>query len=187
MKGEEANDFLEEMLRAYPNNPALGCPFDGEDTNFGEGSQYKRMAAIATDGTFTEGWSEILETLSLKTKAWGLYWEQPIPGAPPALGVTHGSDLSYYFPGLLGEDMTPGSLGNGDLMDAVQDALINFVHHGDPNGHGAEVKTGAYYWPSYGESRKITVMNANVIAEAQAPPHRPGFDVIHKYLRPGPF
>lgn len=172
------------MLEAYPNDPKLGCPFDGSDTNYGLGSQFKRMAAIVTDGTYTEGWSEIVKTLSLETKAWGLYWEQAIPGAPAALGVVHGSDLTYYFPNLLGKDLSPGSLGNKDLMNAVQDALINFVHFGDPNGCFS--KSDSYRWPSFGESQQITIMNAKVIAEAQKPPHRPGFDVLHKYLRPGP-
>jgi carboxylesterase type B len=174
------------MLEAYPNDPALGCPFNGADTNYGEGSQYKRMAAIATDGTYTEGWAELLATLSLKTKTWGIYWEQPIPGAPAALGVVHGSDLIYYFPGLLGAKTSPSSLDK-DLMNAVQDALINFVHFGDPNGCLSESGNGRYHWPSYGESQKVTVMNASLVAEAQPPPHRPGFDVIHKFLRPGPF
>ena len=175
------------MLEAYPNDPALGCPFNGADTNYGEGSQYKRMAAIATDGTYTEGWSEIVKTLSMKTKTWGLYWEQPIPGAPAALGVTHGSDLAYYFPDLLGTESNPSSLGHKDLMNAVQDALINFVYFGDPNGCPSESGSGGYYWPSYGESQKITVMNASLIAEAQSPPYRPGFEIIHKFLRPGQF
>ena len=174
------------MLEAYPNDAALGCPFNGEDSEYGEGSQYKRMAAMATDGTYAEGWSELLATLSLKTKTWGLYWEQPIPGAPAALGVTHGSDLIYYFPGLLDNRSTLVSLDQG-LMDTVQDAFINFVNFGDPNGCPSEPGSGGYYWPSYGESQKITVMYASVVAEAQSPPHRPGFDVIHKFLRPGPF
>lgn len=175
------------MLEAYPNDPVLGCPFDGEDTNYGEGSQFKRMAAIATDGTYTEGWSEIIQTLSLKTRTWGMYWEQAIEGAPPALGVTHGSDLTYYFPTLLGHDLSPSSLGNKDLMHAVQDALINFVYFGDPNGCGSDAEANSYHWPSYGETQDITVMNANIIAKAQPLPYRPGFDVLHKNLRPGKF
>lgn len=184
LHGKKASQFLNDMLEAYPNDPALGSPFNGQDTNYGEGLQYKRMAAIFTDGVYTEGWSEIIRTLSLKTKTWGLYWEQPIHGGPPALGATHGSDLTYYFPNLLGADASPTSLGNEDLMHAVQDALINFVHHGDPNGR--EHECASYYWPSYGENQQITVMSEKVIAEAKALPHRPGFDVLHRYLRPGP-
>lgn len=174
------------MLQAYPNIPALGCPFNGQDTEYGDGSQYKRMAAIATDGTWTEGWLEILETLSLKTETWGLLWEQPIPGAPQDLGVTHGSDLTYYFPDLFGAKSSPSSAAAGAaLMHAVQDALINFVSCGDPNG-GFESKESGYHWPLYSEGQLITVMNESKIAQAQMPPDRPGFEVIHKFLRPGP-
>jgi carboxylesterase type B len=175
------------MLQAYPNDPALGCPYNGQDTEYGEGSQYKRMAAIATDGTWTEGWLEIIETLSLRTSTWGLLWEQPIPGAPAALGVTHGSDLIYYFPNLLGAESSPSSSRDTALMHAVQDALINFVSFGDPNAGASGSEESGYHWPLYNESQMITVMNARNVAEAQKPPHRPGFDVIHKFLRPGPF
>ena len=192
LKGKKAQRFLSQMLEAYPNDPVLGCPFDGSDTEYGDGSQYKRMAAIATDGIYTEAWTEYLETLSLKTKTWGLYWEQPIHGAPPELGIVHGSDMSYYFPGLLGEKMDPRAFGNGngDLMASVQKALINFINDGDPNGcnleDGKDDQDHRPPFALYSESGMVTYMNASRVAVALPPPKRRGFDVIHKYLRSGP-
>lgn len=175
------------MLQAYPVDPALGCPFNGGDTNYGDGSQYKRMAAIATDGTYTEAWTEYLETFSSKTNTWGILWEEPIHGAPAAYGVTHGSDLPYYFPTLLGPHKNSRDTNDRDLMRAVQEALVNFVHDGDPNGCTLESgKATSYHWPLYSESHEITVLNASKVAESLPPPHRSGFGVIHKFLRPGP-
>ena len=186
LKGEEAARFQRQMLQAYPIDPALGCPFDGADTNYGVGAQYKRMAAIATDGTYAEAWTEFLETFSSETKTWGLLWEQPIHGVPPEYGITHGSDLSYYFPSLLGREMDPHALGNEDLTSATQRALINFINDGDPNScMPASEEDANYRWPLYSEGREVTVMNASKVTEARPPPRRGGFSVIHQFLRPG--
>ncbi|KAK3709092.1 hypothetical protein LTR37_011071 [Vermiconidia calcicola] len=188
LKGRRAAQFLQEMLQAYPNDPALGSPFDGRDTNYGVGRQYKRMAAITTDTTYTEAWLEYLEAFSKRTKTWGLLWEQAIQGTPPEYGVIHGSDLNYFFPTLFGQEADPRTLGHGDLVAAAQGALINFIHDGDPNGcSGGSDRDHGYRWPLYSESKQVTVMNASHIAVSVPPPHRPGFDVIHKFLRPGPF
>lgn len=184
LKGAKAANFLREMLKAYPDDPVLGCPYNGGDTNYGDGKQYKRMAAIATDGTYTEAWTEYLETFSHKTKTWGLLWEEPIPGVPAAYGVTHGSDLVYYFPTLLGSQKDPRNLGQQHLVTTLHDAIVNFVNDGDPNG--CAFSTQAYHWPLYSESGMVTVLNASQVATALPPPHRPGFDVLHRYLRPGP-
>ena len=187
LTGERAAQFQHQMLEAYPNDPTLGCPFDGRDTNYGQGSQYKRMSAIATDVTYTEAWVEYLETFSEEANVWGLVWEQPIRGAPPEYGATHAADMSYYFPSLLGPDLDPRAYGNGELMSALQEALINFVNDGDPNGCGTGVwHSSSYDWPSYAESRKVTALSAGKVAEAVSPPKRSGFDVIHEFLRPDP-
>ena len=188
LQGDKASRFRSEMLRAYPNDPVVGCPFDGSDTEYGEGSQYKRMAAIATDTTFTEAWSEYLETFSSRTKTWGLLWEQPLQNVSPAYGVVHGSDISYYIPTFFGKKLDPRTIGQAALVYAVQDALINFITDGTPNGCSARSQQGTrYIWPLYSESHQVTVMNASRVAVAERPPHRPGFDIIHRFLRPGPF
>lgn len=42
------NDIL-ELLRLYPDDPALGSPFGTGNETFGAGAQYKRGAAILGD------------------------------------------------------------------------------------------------------------------------------------------
>lgn len=54
LEGELAKAFINQMLQAYPKDPAVGCPFDGLNTTYGVSSQYKRMAAIFTDGIYSE-------------------------------------------------------------------------------------------------------------------------------------
>ena len=176
------------MLEAYPVDPAVGCPFDGRNTTYNEGTQYKRMAAIATDGTYAEPWSEFLDTFSALTDTWGIVFEQPIKGIPAAYGVQHGSDLLYYFPTLAGPAADPRSYGQGDLVHAIHDAVTNFVVDGDPNGSfELKQRPSNYQWPLYSETGNVTALNATQIAKAVSPPHRPGFEILHHFLRPGPF
>ena len=182
LKGQKASAFLKDMLEAYPSDPAIGAPFDGRNTTYGVSSQFKRQAAIETDLTFAEGYVEFLETFSARTKTWGMIFEQPVVGIP-AYGVAHGSDLVFYFPELVGPKGDPRNRGWSEMMYAVHDAVINFVNFGDPNGCD---DSAGYRWPDFSESGLVTALNGTRIATAVPPPHRPGFDVIHKYLRPGP-
>lgn len=175
------------MLAAYPVDPALGCPFDGRNTTYNQPSQFKRMAAVVTDGTYAEGWAEFLATFSSKTNTWGIVFEQPVQGTPPAYGVQHGSDVLYYFPTLAGAKNDPRSYGQGDLVNAIHDSVINFVNDGDPNGSIlSSHKSSKYRWPLYCETGMVTALNATQVTKAISPPHRPGFDVIHRFLRPHP-
>ena len=93
-----------------------------------------------------------------------------------------GFDCAYYFPNLLGTGMNPSSPGGDALLHAVQDTSLNFVVSGNPDGVLVEPDGNSCSWPSYGESGKITATNAEVVAEAQCPPHCVAFDVIHEFL-----
>lgn len=186
LTGEDATTFLAEMLAAYPNEPAVGAPFDGRNTTYGQPSQYKRMSAIASDASFTAPWRWYLETFSNETDIWGLLFEEPIPGAKPALGVHHGSDMPFYFPKMFGDGFDPRKNGYAELVDVIHDALVTFVSDGDPNGDGAECSGDRYEWPKYGQEGLVTALNASLPAAPVEPPYRPGFDVIEKFLIAGP-
>lgn len=170
------------MLSAYPTDPALGAPFDGLETTYGEPSQYKRMSAMASDAMWTAPWHYYLDAFSRRTKVWAIQFEEAIPGAPEALGVQHGSDLAFYFPEMFGERKDPRRIGYEGLVDTVFDALVRFVVDGDPNGANGGCEEGRYGWPEYGQSGLVTVLDAGNLATAQEPPYRPGFDVIEEYL-----
>ena len=145
---QEAARFQQDMLEAYPNDPSLGCPFDGRNTTYGQPSQYKRMAAIFTDGTYTEAWTEYLRSFSTRTKTWGLLFEAriPGPGIDAAFGYGHASDLPYYFPTLLGAANDPRNNGRSRLVEIMQSALVNFVADLDPDGGDG---MGGGRWPLF--------------------------------------
>lgn len=177
------------ILAAYPNVPALGCPFDGLNTTYDQPSQYKRMAAIFTDTTYTEAWEEYLTWFSKTQPTWGLQWETPIPGPGIdfAYGVTHASDLAYYFPDLLEEANDPRRSGQAHLVDQLQCALVNFVTDLDPNGDRTSSETDTYHWPSFGEGGKVTSFTVELGAHEVLPPNRRGLEVIRKWFRPYDF
>ena len=183
---EEAATFQQDMLEAYPNNPALGCPFDGRNTTYGQPSQYKRMAAIFTDGTYTEAWTEYLHSFSSATKTYGLLFSEriPGPGIDPALGYGHASDLPYFFPTLLGPANDPGVNNQSRLLEILQTALINFVSDLDPNGRN---ERGGGRWPLFADAEEVVSLSAASGAVAVRLPRRPGFDVLRRTLRPDGF
>jgi acetylcholinesterase len=166
------------MFQAYPDDPSQGCPYDGRNTTYGQPSQFKRMAAIMTDSTYTEAWTEYLKVFGA-TKTWGILFDEPIPGSKPAYGVQHGSDLVFYFPTLLGPVADPRNNGLGALVDTLQSALVHFVNDLDPNG-------GDYTWPMYADAQQVTSLSARGPAAVDVP-HRPGFDVLRQFLRPDGF
>ncbi|KAF2720384.1 alpha/beta-hydrolase [Polychaeton citri CBS 116435] len=182
--------IVQEFLQAYPNDPFVGCPFDGTNTTYSQSSQFKRMAAIFTDTTFTEAWTEYLQTFSKHTSVWGFLWNQAIPGpgVPPELGIQHGSDLPFYFPSLLGPGNDPRSKGLGDLVRTLHRALVNFVVDLDPNGgQSGWCDEPAEPWPKFAEEGKIIRFDARAEFLVSNLPYRPGFEVLRRWLRPDGF
>jgi carboxylesterase type B len=174
----QAAEFQDKMFKAYPNDPAVGCPYDGKNTTYGQTSQYKRMASIMTDSMYTEAWTEYLDIFS-PSKVWGIMFDEPIPGTDPAFGVQHGSDLIFYFPTLFGSDGDPRTMGMGKLVDTIHESITHFVNDLAPTSSG-------YDWPMYADTKKVTQLSAQGPA-AIDPPYRPGFPVLREYLRPNGF
>lgn len=57
LKGGNASQFMKEMLDTYPNDPALGAPFDGKDTNYGAGQHSKPLNATELQVSLTRSCS----------------------------------------------------------------------------------------------------------------------------------
>ncbi|KAH7105065.1 Alpha/Beta hydrolase protein [Auriculariales sp. MPI-PUGE-AT-0066] len=182
MTEEQTAAFIQSVLAAYPNDPALGCPYDGQNTTYGQPSQYKRMASIFTDSNWVEPFVEYLDIFSKTQATWGVLWNQPIPDTDPAMGVQHGSDLFYYFPTLGGEEHDPRAFGQERLVYEIQDALISFVVDLTPKG-----PKDTYQWPKFSVDRKVTSFTAADGPATVDAPYRPGFDVLRESLRPDGF
>ncbi|PCH39075.1 sterol esterase [Wolfiporia cocos MD-104 SS10] len=100
---------------AYPDDPALGAPFDTGDANQLT-PQFKRIAAFTTDWQFQAPRRLTLSTMSQTQNAWSYLYRRG--KSTPYLGARHGSDIPEFF-------------SNGDFIG--MDALINFATKLDPN------------------------------------------------------
>ncbi|VDB92096.1 unnamed protein product [Peniophora sp. CBMAI 1063] len=135
-----ANDtIIDNILSAYPDDPALGSPFD-TGLNNTLTPEYKRIAAILGDWFFQSPRRLLLsERAGLNSSAFSYLYKRG--KSTPYSGATHGSDL-------------PAIYGPSDLTDA----LINFATNLDPNG-----KT-IIDWPAYTPSSPalLTLSDGNV-------------------------
>jgi carboxylesterase type B len=109
-------DVLKEVLAAYPEDPALGAPFDTGNETFGLPPQYKQVAAIITDAQWT---SRSRAMLAPNRKAWGYVFAagpRPSPVHPAYLGFTHADDVAYLMGGVNTTTHGPGDLDLAQKM-----------------------------------------------------------------------
>ncbi|KAJ6552221.1 extracellular triacylglycerol lipase precursor [Mycena vulgaris] len=89
---------VQTLLELYPDDPALGSPFNTGNETFGLSSQYKRAAAIGGDLDFLSQrrvWMETAADAGVPT--FGYLFTQPQPAAPAALGVFHSSEVNFVY------------------------------------------------------------------------------------------
>ncbi|VDB94159.1 unnamed protein product [Peniophora sp. CBMAI 1063] len=114
---------IDDILSSYPDDPALGSPFD-TGLNNSLTPEYKRVSAILGDHLFQAPRRLLLTERSGNSSAFSYLYKRD--KSTPYLGTLHGDDLvGIYAP----NDLT--------------DVLINFATNLDPNG-----KT-VIDWPAY--------------------------------------
>lgn len=134
------------LAALYPNQPLLGQPA-GSPFNTGALNniypQYKRLAALLGDVTFTLTRRVYLQYISSQVKCWS-YLSSYLYGTP-VLGTFHGKDIIASY-GLLGD--------NNIATTSIQSYYINFVNFLDPNGEG--VSAPLVQWPQWtGAARRL--------------------------------
>ncbi|KAI0704340.1 carotenoid ester lipase precursor [Cytidiella melzeri] len=114
---------LDGLLAVYPDNVALGSPFDtGTQNAFTP--EFKRLAAIQADWEFFSPRRFFVQQRAGKQNIW-VYLSKRNKDTP-VLGSYHGQDIANFY-------------GPGDMTDY----LVNFVNHHNPNGGGL------LQWPQY--------------------------------------
>ncbi|OBZ67058.1 Lipase 1 [Grifola frondosa] len=152
------------ILALYPNDPALGSPYNTGNDTFGFTDQWKRVAAIDGDIFFQaprRGWSHTASRAGIKT--FGYYFTDPQaphedPDAPEA-GVTHEGEVTYVFGG-------PWFAGTpvpaNELSQRMMDYWISFAVSLDPNDdHGSKRPA----WPAYTPQNQLNGTNTTVIPD----------------------
>ncbi|BFZ53372.1 hypothetical protein PYCC9005_000395 [Savitreella phatthalungensis] len=142
---QASRDRIQGLVDAYPNDPSAGSPFrTGPLYNIY--GQYKRLAAILGDLTFT-----LTRRLVLNVFANNMpdvpVWSGLISNlyGAPVVGTLHGSDILSSF----------GYLP-GNTQFSLQSYIISFVNTLDPNnGPITQLK-----WPQWKEKKQLVHFNA---------------------------
>lgn len=114
-----AEDKITQLVDAYPDDPAAGSPYRTGD-RFNLFPQYKRLAAILGDITFTLVRRAYLAFVTNDVCAWSYLATYNYNTS--ALGTSHGSDLSVIR-------STTASIPR----DSYLTFLISFSYYKDPN------------------------------------------------------
>ncbi|KAH8668560.1 Alpha/Beta hydrolase protein [Xylariales sp. PMI_506] len=157
------NDTVAELMELYPDDPALGCPFNtGLERFESQGYQYKRGAAIIGDQMIAAGRRFTTQYYAAKKRnrqpvysyrfdqsAWNGV-EELVATVEPVYS-THYVEISFVF------NIDPSTSVNNtnwigpypeyyELSKLVSRSWISFVHDLDPNHHGVR---GVPHWPEY--------------------------------------
>lgn len=132
----DAADNVRTLLAQYPNDPLgqpAGSPFrDGILYNLYP--QYKRLAAVLGDLTFTLTRRVYLKAITQEVPTWS--YLASYLHLVPALGTFHASDLLFAF-----------GIVPGPVTDTIQTHYISFVNHLDPNT--IEPQGTIIHWPEW--------------------------------------
>ncbi|KAF8313074.1 alpha/beta-hydrolase [Clavulina sp. PMI_390] len=159
--------LIPTLVKLYPDNPALGSPFApltvSPSYRFYEPlatNQYKRNAAVFGDSLFQAGRRLLLDAylaIDKRYPAYNYHFVQNTPGATPALGVYHSSEISYVY----GKYATLNATSvTGQTSLVMLDAWLQFAHTSSPNGQNCKLPS----WPIYGTSR--TTMQLGIPANS---------------------
>ncbi|PFH50828.1 hypothetical protein AMATHDRAFT_3565 [Amanita thiersii Skay4041] len=150
---------VDQLFKLYPNDPALGSPFNTGNETFGLSPVFKRASAMFGDIVFASQrrfWSDAASQAGVKT--FGYLFTEPQPGLPPALGVTHTSELNFVY----GVVPNPGESA-AKVSSAMIDYWVSFATSLDPNdGRGSSRPE----WPQYTPKNRVLMQlnGANLTA-----------------------
>jgi carboxylesterase type B len=149
------NSIISGLVATYPDDPTAGSPFGtGNDNNWYP--QYKRLAALLGDATFTLARRAVLNLTTViqpTVKRWSYLSSYDM--GTPILGTFHGSDLIQTFYGIKPNFAAVATLGYD----------LNFVYNLDPNdasgGTRAAMKVKLPNWPPWGEGQMLLNFKAD--------------------------
>ena len=135
------------MISLYPDDPSAGSPFGTGNQTFGTGPGYKRAAALCTSSIpctvsvsvltdYCESVGDIhfqaprrFWSRTTVAPSYAYIFTDPQPNSDPAVGVTHGGELPYFF----GNLSTSGPPNVANLSRAMLDYWISFAVSLTPN------------------------------------------------------
>ncbi|KAF8892982.1 esterase 1 [Infundibulicybe gibba] len=158
-------DASETLLRLYPDDPALGSPFNTGNETFGLSSTFKRAAAIQGDLSFQSPrrfWIQTASNAGVKT--FGYLFTEPqavTPLQPVFFGVSHGSDIAFVYGDV--PNPTPSA---SKISSMMIDYWVSFATSLDPNdGHGNKRPIWSQYTPKNQVLLQLNGLNTTLIPD----------------------
>ncbi|KAF5328117.1 hypothetical protein D9758_018389 [Tetrapyrgos nigripes] len=143
------DDAVKQLVALYPEDPALGSPFNTGSETFGLTPGYKRAAALNGDMGYQSQrrfWIQTASNAGVKT--FGYLFTQPQAGSG-RLGVFHSSELVYVYGDV--ENPTPSDAA---LSSNMMDYWISFATSLDPNDGKGSSRTE---WPQYTPDNQVII------------------------------
>ncbi|KAJ7199115.1 extracellular triacylglycerol lipase precursor [Mycena haematopus] len=160
----QMNATIEQMMKLYPDDPALGSPFDTGNETFGLSPEWKRGAAISCDVNFAgvcRGWTQAASKFGVKTFAY-LFTD------PQFDSGYLGTRLSYVYGTPTVTYVTRASPeAFATLSPIMMDYWISFASTLDPNdGKGTERAKWEQYTLSHQALVQLHADNVTMIPDA---------------------
>lgn len=176
------SSFAQQILQAYPDDPAVGVPMELPPTyrpGPPYGAQFRRSAAYYGDAVFIAPRRQTVATWAAAgVPAYSYRFNARPTGIPQDAGVPHFQEVSFVFYNIQGVGYlpaaTPPFMGKppsyAELSRQMDSSWVSFVHDLDPNTWrstpaGKNV-TGS--WPVYSvQNPQNFVWDANVTSYAE--------------------
>lgn len=146
-------DLINELLELYPDNPALGSPFNEPNTVTwpGFGDQFKRIASLLGDYLLAAPVRFSAETNVAQGRSTFKYrFNSTLPGAAPEKGVYHASEFPFVN-SLPTPDFSKEQNATSQHMTR---SWVSFIHSLDPNYPGSPLT-----WPEYKDGKMNMVFS----------------------------
>ncbi|KAG9128094.1 hypothetical protein FRC07_004988 [Ceratobasidium sp. 392] len=143
------------LLPLYPDDPAMGSPYNTGNEMFGRERQYKRAASFVGDLLFTAPRRDFIRKAVVRNSAvWSYMFAQPSSNWPPVYGICHASEIPYVF-----GFTSPDSPADMEVSTRMRQYWINFATQLNPRPSGSSLPD----WPNYGSSLLGLVGGKNMI------------------------
>ncbi|KAF9017699.1 alpha/beta-hydrolase [Hymenopellis radicata] len=146
---------VDRLFELYPDDPALGSPYNTGNETFGLAKSFKRMASLTGDLSFQSQRRRLSQTAAKAgVKTYGYLFEQHLLSREPFLGVAHGNDVFFVYGLVALLNETASSIA---LSRVMIDYWVSFATSLDPND-GLGVPRPL--WPQYTPDNQV-VMQLN--------------------------
>ncbi|QRW13402.1 carbohydrate esterase family 10 protein [Ceratobasidium sp. AG-Ba] len=166
---------IQELLKLYPTDPAVGSPYGTGNDTFGQGAQYKRASSVLGDLIFQASRRDHHTTATkFGVKTWSYVMKERPLSFVPFLGVQHGGINPFVAQSvsIIDPDASEGVL---ELARTIGDYWVNFAYSLDPNSMEGVKRPN---WPKYGANRKTLQLVASNITSVEDTPRRRATDFI---------